>query len=182
METMKSNLNEKDGNLTEEVQKLNTNFKLLKSDFSCIRIENNSGNERLIALERQCWANARYSRRECLEITGIPSSVSDKDLEEVVRKSITKAGVDITADDIEDCHRVGNKGQTMIKFGKRKVTRQMLSVRKDLKKVKMSDIDLTRRSSLYMNQSLCPYYRMLWSKNKTLYQKSRIDRKRMLNR
>ena len=55
METKKSNL-------TEEVQKLNTNFELLKSDFSATRIESNSLNERLIALERQCWANAQYSR------------------------------------------------------------------------------------------------------------------------
>ena len=58
METMKSNLNEKVSNLTEEVKKLNTNFELVKSDFSATRIENNSLNERLIALERQCWANA----------------------------------------------------------------------------------------------------------------------------
>ena len=175
LETMKSNLNEKVSNLTEEVQKLNTNFELLKSDFSATRIENNSLNERLIALERQCWANAWYSKRECLEITGIPSSVSDKDLEEVVCKAITKAGVDITPDDIEDCHRVGNKGQTIIKFGKRKVSRQVFSVRKDLNKVKMSDIDLTGQSTLSINQSLCPYYRMLWSKTKTLYQKGKID-------
>ena len=148
---MKSNLNEKVCNLTEEAQKMNTNFELLKSDFSATRIENNFLDERLITLKRQCWANAQYSRRECLEITGIPSSVSDKDLEEVVCKAITKAGVDITEDDIEDCHRVGNKGQPIIKFGKRKVSRQVLSVRKDLNKVKMSDIDLTGQSTLYIN-------------------------------
>ena len=118
--------------------------------------------------------NAQYSRQECLEITGSPSSVSDKDLEEVVCTVITKAGVDITADNIEDCHRVGNKGQTIIKFGKRKVSRQVLSVRKDLNKVKMSD-DLTGQSALYINHSLCSYYRMLWSKTKTLYQKGKID-------
>ena len=132
-------------------------------------------NEKLIALERQFWANTQYSRRECLEITVILSSVSDKDLEEVLCKAITKAGVDITADDIEDCHHVGNKGQTIIKFGKRKVSRQVLSVRKDLNKVKMSDIDLTGQSTLYINQSLYPYYRMLWFKTKTLYQKGKID-------
>ena len=172
---MKSNLNEKVSNLIEEVQKLNTNFELLKYDFSATRIENNSLNERLIGLQRQCWANAQYSRWECLEITGIPSSVSDKDLEEVVCKTITKAGVDITADNIEDFRLVGNKGQTIIKFGKRKVPRQVLSVRKDLNKVKMSDIDLTGQSTLYINQSLCPYYRMLWSKTKTLYKKGKID-------
>ena len=117
---MKSNLNEKVSNPTEEVQKLNTNFELLKSDFIATRIENNSLSERLIALERQCWANAQYSRWECLEITDIPSSVSDKDLEEVVCNAITKAGVDINADDIDDCHRVGTKGQTIIKSGRKR--------------------------------------------------------------
>ena len=112
---------------------------------------------------------------------GIPSSVSDKDLEEVVCKAITRAGVDVNADDIEDCHRVGNKGQTITKFGKRKVLRQVLSVRNDLNKVKMSDIDLAGQSTLYINQSLCLYYRMLWSKTKTLYQKGKIDSFYMFN-
>ena len=89
-------------------------------------------------------------------------------------KAITRAGVDITVDNIEDCHRVASKGQTIIKFGKRKVSRQVLGVRKDLNKVKMSDIDLTGQSTLYINQSLCPY-NMLRSKTKTLHQKGKID-------
>ena len=89
-------------------------------------------------------------------------------------KAITKAGVDINADDIEDCHRVGNKGQTIVKFGKRNVSRQILRVRKDLK-IKMTDIDLTWQSKLFINHSLCPYYRMLCSKTKTMYQKCKMD-------
>ena len=40
-------------NLTEEIQELNTNFELLKSDFSAASIENSSLNERLFALQRQ---------------------------------------------------------------------------------------------------------------------------------
>ena len=44
METMKSNVNEEVINLTEKVQKLNTNFELLKSDFSATKIVNNSLN------------------------------------------------------------------------------------------------------------------------------------------
>ena len=66
METMKSNLNEKVSNLTEEVKKLNTHFELLKSDFSATSIENSSLDERLIALEKQRWVNAQYSRWVCL--------------------------------------------------------------------------------------------------------------------
>lgn len=58
-------------------------------------------------------------------------------------KAIAKAAVDINADDIEDFHRVKNKDQIIIKFRKRKVSRQTISVRKNLNKVKMSDIHLT---------------------------------------
>ena len=61
-------------------------------------------------------------------------------------KLITKAEVDINAGDIEDFHHVGNKGQIIIKFSKGKVSRQVLSTRKDLNKVKMSDTDLKGQS------------------------------------
>ena len=45
---------------------------------------------------------------------------------------ISDADIDINANDMEDCHRVGNKGQTITKFGKGKVSRQVISVIKDL--------------------------------------------------
>ena len=90
--------------------------------------------ERLQTIEKQCWANAQYSRRKCLEITGIPSSVSDNDLENFVCKAITKAGVEVSDEDIEDCYRVGKRGTTIIKFCKKKVSKQVLNVRKDLTK------------------------------------------------
>ena len=37
-------------------------------------------------MERQCWANALYSRRECLEVIGIPSEVDGDVLKEKVLK------------------------------------------------------------------------------------------------
>ena len=33
-------------------------------------------------MERQCWGNAQYSRRECIEAVGIPDSVNSIDLED----------------------------------------------------------------------------------------------------
>ena len=70
-----------------------------------------------------------------LKISGILSSVSDNDLEDVVCKAITKAGVEVSDKDIEDCHRVGKRGTTIVKFCKRKVSKQVLDVRKDLTKL-----------------------------------------------
>ena len=37
-------------------------------------------------MERQCWANALYSRRECLDGIGIPSEVDTDVLKEKVLK------------------------------------------------------------------------------------------------
>ena len=57
----------------------------------------------MVALERQCWWNNQYSRRECLEITGVPDSVSN-DLEKTTIKVFDKIDVAIDPSNIEDCH------------------------------------------------------------------------------
>ena len=55
-----------------------------------------------------------------------------------------------------------------LKFSRRKDCEQIMSVKNDLKKVKMQDIGLSGNQSIFRNASLCPYYRMLWSKSKRL--------------
>ena len=169
---MKSKVNGKVSNLTQEVQKLNTKFKLLMSYLGLGL--GNSLSERLIALERQCWTNAQYSRRECLKITGSFSSVGDNDLE-VACKAMTKAEVDINADDIEDCRRVLKKDQGLIKFDNRKVSIQVLSVIKDPEKVKLKYIDLTGKKYTLNQSESVPLLQHVMGKTKTLYQKGKID-------
>ena len=55
-------------------------------------------------LERQCWANEKCSRRECLEIYGVSESVSDKDLEGKVLNLFQKIDIEVHPDNIEACH------------------------------------------------------------------------------
>ena len=62
--------------------------------------------QRVIDLERQCWANAQYSRRDCLEVAGIPESVKQNELEDKVLRIFKKVGCDIPTDNIKACHRV----------------------------------------------------------------------------
>ena len=62
-----------------------------------------------LSMERQCWANAQYSRRECLELVGVPCSVSDGDLERKVLKIFEKVGCPIEGNNIEACHRISKK-------------------------------------------------------------------------
>ena len=52
----------------------------------------------------------------------------------------------------------------------------MLSVKKNLQKLKMEDIGLTGDNKVFINHSLCPYYRVLWSKPKVLLNMGKINR------
>ena len=60
--------------------------------------------ERVVALERQCWVNNKYSRRECSEITGVPDSVNNDDLEETSIKNFDKLDVAVGSSNIENYH------------------------------------------------------------------------------
>ena len=54
--------------ITDELKELKTDFRNLESDLAISRYVNNQLTNQLILVERKCWANKQYSRRECLEI------------------------------------------------------------------------------------------------------------------
>ena len=88
-----------------------------------------------------------------MEIAGIPSLVHQKQL---------KLNYSIVKDSLEDCHRLrGNR--VIVKFSKRKDNKQVLSVKNDLKNIDMADLGFEENGSIYISQSLCSYYKMLWS-------------------
>ena len=41
-------------------------------------------------------------------------------------------------------------------------------VTKDLRKIKMEDLDLPGYNKAFINKNLCPYHKVLWSKSKKL--------------
>ena len=49
----------------------------------------------------------RYGRRNNIEITGIPGTVQDNELENKVIEIFGAIGVEANSADFEDCHRVG---------------------------------------------------------------------------
>ena len=65
--------------------------------------------ERLVVTERKCWANEQYSRRECLEISGIPESVSDDVLEDKIQGVLRAIDAEVDTEKIDSCHRLKGK-------------------------------------------------------------------------
>ena len=77
--------------------------------------------ERVVATERQCWENAQYSRRDTLEVVGIPKSVKCNALEQIVFDVFQEIGVDTCDGDIQACHLLKDKDQTIVNLATKKL-------------------------------------------------------------
>ena len=82
-------------NINKELSELSNDFKKIESELSISKNLNNKLHKRVVELERQCWGYNQYYRRECLENTGVPDSISNDDLEETTIKIFDKLDVAI---------------------------------------------------------------------------------------
>ena len=83
---MNNEYNNVNNDALEEIRNFSGNFVKLESEISIVKKVSTLLNKRVIYMERQCWANAQYSRRECLEVARIPRDVSNENLESKVLK------------------------------------------------------------------------------------------------
>ena len=103
--SLQNKLDEVDNNGLVEMRKLNESFSKLQAEVSVTKQVNTLLSSRLVSIERQCWSNAQYSRRECLDIVGIPSEVEADFLEEKVVAIFEKLGCNIPTERIETATR-----------------------------------------------------------------------------
>ena len=54
------------------MRKFNDNFAKIQTELVLTKRVNSELYKRIVTVERQCWANAQYSRRERLEVAEIP--------------------------------------------------------------------------------------------------------------
>ena len=87
----------------------------------------------ITVLERKCWSNEQYSRRKCLEISGIPSNTEAGELEETVLNFFEKLDANVDPKNMEDCHwlkTTNSAKKVIIKLPKRKDTDKIRQVKK----------------------------------------------------
>ena len=162
--------------MLQEMRKFNDNVAKLQAELVVTKRATSELCKRIVTIERQCWANVQYSRRECLEVARIPQQVDEKNLETKVLSIFHKIGCTIDATFIDDCYRLGkNNVRVNGKFTRWKNCKQIFKIKKDLRDLNMDDLDLPRDTKIYINQSLCSYYRILWSKAKRLQNIDSID-------
>ena len=67
--------------VASELLDLKNKFTKLESDLEISGNINNKLVEQVTRLERKWWENEQYSKGECIEISGIPQSIEQIDLE-----------------------------------------------------------------------------------------------------
>ena len=143
---------------------LKTDFRQLESVLAISRSVDSKLTKQLILVERKCWVNEQYSRQECLKISGIPESIQDDDLENCDLKICNECDTPVDLENIEACHRLKSKARqkkVMLKLSKRKDVFNMLQRQKKLKSVDITKVALPQGSLVFINQSLCSYYKYL---------------------
>ena len=146
--------------LMAEMKEFSSSFKGLESDVQIVKTVNNNLLKQVENTERECWANAQYLRRKCLEVIGIPKTVESKDLVHTVCKVFISIGFDIEENRIEACHRLTKSDRTIVKFSQRKDCQH---IKKGLKDLNPTNLSFPEGTKIYLNDSLCPYYRELWN-------------------
>lgn len=124
--------------------------------------------ERLEKIEREINLSNQYSRRDSIEISGVPMSVPDADVEKEVIKILKTAKAKMggkfpVAHDIQASHRIGRKGKIICKFVNRKFAKSAVINSKNLKDVlykpnEDDEGDEAEGHKIYINESLCPEF------------------------
>ena len=76
-------------------------FDILESQIHVIRRVNEELVTRIGQIEKNSYRNSQYSRRECIEISGIPADIDNKSLENTALDIIARAGVNVPNENVD---------------------------------------------------------------------------------
>ena len=129
-------------NLQDGSKGLKTKVNVLENKIIDLEIENNNVDQ--------------YSRRNKVEILGIPQSVSDNQLEEKVVNILKAIDANITLNEIEACHRLGKKKKNVIvRVINRKHYSKTLQNKEKLNSIDKNAIGIPN-AYLFISESLTP--------------------------
>ena len=156
-------------NINKDIGELKYKFEKLESELVVSKSVNSNLCKKITTFERQCWANNQYSRREYLEISGIPENVENKDLKNLTPQIFEKIDISVDPENVEDCHwiKTQRSQNVIIKLSRWKDANKIRSEKKKLKGKNLTSLGIN--TPVYINDSLCIYYKKLWPKCKKLH-------------
>ena len=166
--------------LTESMNQIVGENKKLQSDITIVKNVNRKLEDKIVYLEKNQAKGEQYSRRNNVEIPGIPNSIPDNDLENAVISICRDSGVEIDPKDIKCYHRLplsrNSKGQDermIVKFVNRKHSEALLRDKKRISSKSFNHLNVLNK--VFVSVSLCPYYRYIWGKCKDLQRQGQVN-------
>ena len=110
-----------------------------------------------------------YTRRNNIEIQGIPPRIPDEKLVEKVIEVFGAINIAVTKNDVEDCHRLGKSSKsTIVQFVNRKHCNAILSKKFETSKIDKSKLGFESNVKLHVSENLTPYNQHLACKCREL--------------
>lgn len=118
--------------------------------------ENERLNREMKDVRRQLVELKQYSRKNNLELKGVPFTESE-DLKETLKQITTRLGVDVPSQDIDVVHRVASKGlpNIIVKFNSRSTRDSVLQAAKK-NRLNTAMLGFATNEPIYINEHLCP--------------------------
>lgn len=138
---------------------------------------------RIERLERDSFQQAQYSRREAIEIVGLPETIKDQGtLEKKVIEVFNHAGVDVDSRNFHAIHRLKKNSVVIAKCVNR---RDSVAILRAKRKLREMDDDEKKKlgvsGKVYINESLCPEYRRLFGICNALYKQKHLSSSYTIN-
>ena len=111
--------------------------------------------EQITQLERNTVNNAQYLHRESIEVSPVPTSISEEELEDTICKALSLTGHEVIPDDLQACHRFKKKETVIVKFEFTKQKRKILIDRKNLHSKSKNHSQLKFAGKLFILKSMC---------------------------
>ena len=141
-------------NINKDIGELKYKFEKLGSELVVSKSANSNLCKKITTLERQCWVINQYSRRGCLEISGIPENIENKDLENLTFQIFEKIDISVDPENVEDCHWVKTQRSkiVIIMLSRRKDANKIRSEKKKLKGENLTSLGIN--TPVYVNDNL----------------------------
>ena len=117
----------------------------------------------------------QYSRRECLELMGLPNNIAKDKLENAVVKTFQVAGINVGRRNFHAVHRLAEQRVVIAKLTNRRDAIDILRQKKKLWTLHAEDQWKLNSQKIYVNESLCPKYRQLLGKCNALWEENTLD-------
>ena len=164
---------------TDILERLLADNKKLRKRLSWIEEEIENLYAHIYDLEVAVQGNNQQHWRNNVEITGIPLTVNDENLEKTAIHMLNKIVAEpISPNEVETCHRIGGRpGEkgTIIRFTNRKRSDDIKGNRIYLDEVNLyQELGFPENSKLFINDNLNPYFKQIYYMCRVLKRKRLI--------